>query len=89
MSQQEDSSIEDGENFADGGDESSESEVAPGVISENEPPQSSGIVGLVKKDGILATAVIAALIGLIFIPAILKRRKKKEYDFTAANFEVD
>ena len=89
VSQQEDSSIEDGENFADGGDESSESEVAPGVISENEPPQSSGIVGLVKKDGILATAVIAALIGLIFIPAILKRRKKKEYDFTAANFEVD
>ena len=69
----------------------SDLEGASGVTSSmNEPLQQSfSFANLLKKDFFLVTLVIVALISLVFIPAILRRRKKKEYDFTSANLEVD
>ncbi len=53
-----------------------------------EASQKGGLLSLLKRDQMIGLGVAALVTVLIFV-ALIRRRRKKEYDFAATNMEID
>ena len=57
------------------------------IDEEKKPSSNKGLKGFSQKDMIVGAVLV--VFALIFGIAIMKKRKKKEFDYTATNFEID